>query len=129
MIKEIVKGLCHKTKCYFDVYTKEAMDEKLAKCKAKGDFAVLTGSITISNGSGSASVDYPEGFSQSNCVPVAGGTRYSSNLNRIAFGGVQGSFYTGVYLNQSNVGFSVSPFANGAGPSGTYEFKIVLMKI
>lgn len=29
--KELVKGLCETTKCWFDVYTKEASDEKFIK--------------------------------------------------------------------------------------------------
>ena len=92
-------------------------------------FAVLTGRITITNGNGSANFDYPEGFNQNNCVPVAGGTKYSSNLNRIVFGSGQSTFYTGVYLNSSNIEFNVDPYEIGVGPSGTFDCKIVLMRI
>lgn len=110
-------------------YTEAEMNTKLANYKLKGDFAVITGSVTIENGTGSVNVNYPSGFKQNNCVPIAGGTKYSANLNRIAFGGVQGTFYTGVYLNSGNITFAVSPFETGVGPSGTYNYKIVLMKV
>lgn len=83
----------------------------------------------MSDGQGNTNFNYPSGFNQNNCVPVAGGCKYSNSLNRIAFGGTQGTFYTGVYLNSTNCAFAVSPFENGVGPSGTYDFKVVLMRI
>ena len=99
------------------------------KIIVKNDFAVLTGTITLTNGNGSKTFDYPQGFTQSNCVPIAGGTKYSTSLNRIAFGSVQSSLYTGVYLNSSNIALNVDPYQSGAGPSGTFDCKVVLMKI
>lgn len=103
--------------------------ENQSNVRLKSDFAVLTGTITLTNGNGTKTFDYPSGFTQENCVPIAGGTRYSSSLNRIAFGSVQSSLYTGVYLNSSNIALNVDPYESGVGPSGTYECKVVLMKI
>jgi len=96
----------------------------------KGDFAVLTGSITLANGSGSQNIDYPEGFNQSNCVPIAAGTKYSTSLNRIVFGFNKASnLCVGASLNSGSITLSVGPFSGDVGASGTYNYQVVLMKI
>lgn len=95
----------------------------------KGDYAILTGSITLTNGKGTTDFNYPDGFSQTNCVPISAGTRYSANIDRIAFGSVQSTIYTGVYLSSNKVEFNVDAYNSGIGPSGTFGCRVVLMKI
>lgn len=100
------------------------------KVIVKEDFAVLTGNITLENGSGSVTINYPTGFNQNNCVPIAAGSKYSTNLNRIVFGFNKSSnLCIGASLNSSNIILSVASFRDNVGPSGTYPYKVVLMKV
>lgn len=94
----------------------------------QANIALLTGNIEISNGVGSVNFNYPSGYNQNNCVPIAGGTTFNSQ-NQIAFGqALNGSLLTGVRLNATSITFSTST-PGGTGPSGTYSCKVVLMKI
>ena len=94
----------------------------------QSNIAIIEGNITITKGSGNVNVNYPQGYTQNNCVPISAGCKYSG-ADRYAFGAFQSTGSTGVYLNTSNVTFNVSAFDLEIGPSGTYPFKIVLMKI
>lgn len=92
-------------------------------------FAVLTGTVNLTNGTGSTNLDYPEGFTQNNCVPISAGYVYTSN-GWWGFGVVQSAIGTGVRMTSSKVIFNVS-LVNGVSSSTneTRDFKIVLMKI
>lgn len=177
-LRDIVKGLCEKTKCYFDVYTKHYIDEniytkenveaklseksntshshderyytetevnnKLASYKLKGDFAVITGSVTlaanedISNNVAKQTtwnVDYPSGFSKDNCVCIAFGGNKATNKgygyghlieSDLALATATGVFPRAVVLNSDNIYCTA---LNPAGNANTFNYKIVLMKV
>ena len=72
-VKEIVKGHCGDSKCTYDVYTKEKIDELLNATK---DYATLTGVLTIPTGKSEVYIDLPEneipkGFTSLNSVVIA----------------------------------------------------------
>ena len=93
---------------------------------AQANIAVLTGTITLSNGSGSVNFNYPTGYNKNNCVPIAAGTIYTSSGN-YGFGFVQSSIGTGVIMADSEISLRVNPIS-GTGATGTYNCKVVLMK-
>lgn len=94
-----------------------------------GDIAVLTGDITLETSGGSTNVNYPTGFTKDNCIVVACGITYNSQGYR-AFGTVQASVSTGARLNSSSITVCCYPLqASTGGPTGTYNYKLVLMKI
>ena len=92
-------------------------------------FAVITGTITINNGNGIVSVDYPTGFSQQNCVPISYGFNYVTDGTWLGFGVISGTFSTGVRLAPTKVTFMVNKLIDGGATSFTTEYKLVLMKI
>lgn len=92
-------------------------------------FAVITGTITINNGNGIVSVDYPTGFSQQNCVPISYGFNYVTDGTWLGFGVISGTFSTGVRLTSTKVTFMVNTLLSGGGKSFTSNYKLVLMKI
>ena len=89
-------------------------------------FAVITGTITLTDGSGSTKFNYPTGYNKNNCVPIAAGTIYTSSGN-YGFGFVQSSMGTGVIMADSQISLRVNPIS-GTGATGTYNCKVVLMK-
>ena len=89
-------------------------------------FAVITGTITLTDGSGSTNFNYPTGYNKNNCVPIAAGTIYTSS-GTYGFGFVQSSMGTGVIMADSQISLRVNPI-NGTGATGTYNCKVVLMK-
>lgn len=124
----MVFGFCN-NKCKHEVYTKDEVDTKLTDWKLKGDFAVLTGDITLESTGGSANVNYPEGFTKDNCVIIACGIIYNSGGYR-AFGTVQASVSTGARLNTNSITVGCYPVQSNTGsPTGTFNYKLVLMKV
>lgn len=92
-------------------------------------FAILSGEITLANTGGSTNVNYPSGYNKDNCVVVSCGITYTSQGWR-AFGTVQAAISTGTRLNQNNITVCCYPIQGGtSGPSGTFDYKLVLMKV
>lgn len=93
-----------------------------------GDFAVLSGNITLESTGGSATINYPNGFTKDNCVVIASGITYNSGGWR-AFGTVQAAVSTGARLNPQGITVGCYPLQGSGGPTGTFNYKLVLMKI
>ena len=86
----------------------------------------ITGKISLSKGSGSVSLNYPNGYNSNNCIPLAVGidimaTNYYSyySVNTMQFE---------IRLASSNIAVNVDS-SDGVGTSGTKNVKVVLMKI
>lgn len=94
----------------------------------KNDLVVVTGDVTLTNGSGQATVPYPDGFTKENSVVVTAGCVYLNGSSDYGYGFLQGTFGTGAVLGESVIVFMAHTFTE-VGPSGTFPFKIVLMKI
>ena len=106
-------------------YTKSEIDTKLSDYKLKSDYIELTGEISLTDGVGSLTRNYPTGFSASNCVPVAMALKVA---NTYSFGYPASSYVLNVKLYDNNIGFNVSPLITVSG-SASYDYKIILMKV
>lgn len=113
-VKDIVKGHCGDSKCTYDVYTKEKVDELLNK------YEVLTGTIT----SGMNNIAYPEGYTKDNCIVISLAMQYDSGPweyqyahNDIEISCLVKLTDSNIYLQDNNMGAT------------TRNYKIVLMKI
>lgn len=99
-----------------------------SKVVYKDNFAVITGTISLTNGTGNTSVNYPKGFTRTNCVAISIGmdivgtdifsyfsTSISNSIYEARFGP------DNILINTKSV--------DGLGSSNTKRFKLVLMKI
>lgn len=92
---------------------------------SQSNIAVLTGNVSISNGSGYTELNYPNGYTKDNCVAIASGLNMG---NYYEFNHVDGLMLVGTRLTATKVIFRVSSVQD-ISSSGTKGFKIVLMKI
>lgn len=83
----------------------------------KSEIKVLTGTIDLTNGSGQAIINYPEGYTKDNCICISSNIQYTSNWSPDGNSCVLGN--NSVILNS----------INQSGPSGNKNYKVVLMKI
>lgn len=102
----------------------------------KDDYAVLTGQVVMKSGTGSTTVNYPESFTQDNCVVLSFGQSREGGTAGINFGyGIRstdylkGSLTRNVALTSSNIEISVANGTSEGNGDQTYNYKIVLMKI
>lgn len=86
---------------------------------------VLTGTVSLSNGSGSTAINYPSGLNKDNCIPFMSGLNTSGTY--YDYGNIQSSCVTGVRLTDTDLRFNCG-CPSGVGPTGTKSFRIVLMK-
>lgn len=105
-------------------YTETESD---AKYQLKDDFAVLTGTITLTDQVvGRANVDYPTGFNKDNCVVIS---QMANNLGSSGFS----SGRVGRLNVHPSVAFGSTAIAIEVGftevTTGTFDYKVVLMKI
>lgn len=127
-LKEVVKGLCAKTKCLFDVYTKEYIDKNI---KVKGDFIVLETTVNITENGGveNYKINYPDGFNEKNCVILAVGLSNSMVSNHWGYDFSNTGIKTiGTNLYSNYIGGMIECRSDyGLGQKQT--IKLVLMKI
>ena len=94
MSREVVKGICDKSRGLYDTYTKEAMDRMLAEKVNSGNFVVISGSANIiceANGGSyvpKATIEkaYPEGFNKDNSVVMCIGLKRAEDKG-FSYGG------------------------------------------
>ena len=98
-----------------------------AQYKVKGDFAVVTGTISMSNGSGSADINYPSGFNKDNSVVISIGLDISASGIFSYMSYADTSLYE-VRMLSSNIFVKLSS-PDGIGTSSTKNFKVILMKV
>lgn len=92
----------------------------------QNNIAVLNGKITLSNGSGSTTANYPTGFTYKNCIALAIGIDiygegcFSYNIaGQMAFE----ARLTDTIINIKSISI------DGIGSSSTKNYRLVLMKI
>lgn len=91
-------------------------------------FAIVTGTISLNDGSGNTFADYPSGFNRNNCVPISIGVITSTDGSYAFFG--EGFLYNlkfSAKLMDANINVESSSI-DDYGPSGSKNFIIVLMK-
>lgn len=103
-----------------------AVETKLQDYKINGDFAIITGTITLTNGSGLLTLNYPEGFTASNCVPIATGIDIMA-AGYYSYNTASGMVFE-TRLAANNIHVDCNPL-EGVGPSSTKNVKVVLMKV
>lgn len=102
----------------------------------QNNFAVATGSVNLANGVGNTNIDYPEGYNKDNCVVLSFMAFNGTNVNGYGYGYLENSsgYVAGAIGHSINLGSSKiavavqNPISSTSG-SGTYQIKIVLMKI
>lgn len=104
----------------------------------KGDYAVLTGSITMTDGEAPVvTISYPNGFTKDNTFVLScllqrdigtDGTSYSEGIIPDISGLVTGAIYRRVSLFTTGIAIDIKSFVDGQG-SGTYDYKILLLKV
>ena len=124
-----------------------AVETKLLDYKLNGDFAVLTGSVASTDDSGT--INYPTGFTKSNCVVISCMTRYSTTSSVVGYtngsilkssDGTFGSNPTRITLRDDDILIYVRGFITITNMNDeTYvaaqpghdevQYKIVLMKV
>ena len=99
---------------------------KNVSINANLNITTITGKISLSKGSGSVTLNYPNGYNASNCIPLATGidimaTNYYSyySVNTMQFE---------TRLTASGIVVNVDS-SDGVGTSSTKNVKVVLMKI
>lgn len=109
-------------------FTETEVNNKLAQYKLKGDFAVISGTLSASGGEGNTTVNYPSGFSKDNCVVISVICQFSSSVQQYSYNHISGASLIGAKLATANIEIRLSKYEN-SGPTGNLPFKIVLMKV
>ena len=147
-------------KCKGKVYTQDEVDNLLAaksgtghthaEYKVNGDFAILTGTITLEQVTdetdnsntgieGTIQISYPEGFTIENSVCIAVGISQSTSSSEIQYSfqnmdDTSASYMVGairrrVSLRTSDIALEVGYYPGVSPDTQTRNYKIVLMKI
>lgn len=93
----------------------------------KDNFAIITGTVRLSHGYGGISVNYPNGFSMNNCVPISVGMDIVGDDIFSYFNQVTTDSILEVRLTVSSL-FVYIVSVNDLGGNDLQKFKIVLMK-
>lgn len=96
----------------------------LAQCIVKGDIAVVTGTISLTNGTGSTNLNYPTGFDSTNCVAVSVGLTIVTPYSYFSYDNMVFS----ARLTTSNIVVTCTAVDN-VGSTATKNVKVVLMKV
>lgn len=99
-----------------------------SKVVYKDNFAILNGTINVSKGTGTVDINYPAGFTNTNCTVIAVGISHGVSTSDVLFFGTSGDRTTGAVLYSNKIRVSTSSNDN-VGPTGDLKYKIVLMKI
>ena len=93
----------------------------------QANIKLLTGTITLTNGVGNVDINYPTGFTYSNCVPIAVGIEgiYTNTTSYNAVSGIRTFFEARMQSNK----ISFRAATDDVGPTGDRTYRIVLMKI
>lgn len=100
----------------------------------KDNYVTITGSITVSGSSSeNKDIDYPNGFNEENCVPVAFGIKliekngfnyYGNHVNSTS--GLMNAYTRYMNLLSDKIRINVT---NSNDSEKTFTYKIVLMKV
>ena len=84
----------------------------------KDDYAVLTGIISLTNGNGQQTINYPSGYTKDNCICISSAIQYTANWSS--------DEYMNVVLGTNSVILNSN---HSSGPTASKNYKVVLMKI
>lgn len=120
-----------------DYDTSAEVDNKLANYKLNGDYAVVKGSLTLSNGQASTNIAYPTGFNYQNCVVTSfmahNKTSQTEELtygfHPSSVGYVNGAIGHSVKLSTSNINLQICNPSSPSSGTASFNYQIVLMKM
>lgn len=92
------------------------------------NIAIVEGNISLTNGDGSVTANYPSGYNGSNCIVLSVSCGRMSSNNPVEFYTLASSSALGVYLLADNIKLQATSLF-GSGPSNSVKYKIVLLKI
>ena len=92
------------------------------------NIVVLTGTINVTKGSGNVTVNYPNGYNNTNCIVLYAGVAQGTSTSVVLLSGVSGDRTVGTILFTSNIRLYTDSLED-VGPTGNLAYKIVLMKI
>ena len=115
----------------------ESAHNNFANYKLLSDFVVLTGSFTFVNGQTELTINYPEGFTKSNCIVLSfmaqssNESGYTEGFLPTAVGYVMGALGKGIQLQNNGILIKLCNPTEGGHTSGTgsFAYKLTLMKI
>ena len=108
-------------------FTENEINTKLNAYKIKGDFAVISNNINLTNGDGQLDLSYPSGFNKDNCVCIAAGLAFQNAIGYIFNDYPYGSFE--VRFKTDRITCIVGDNGQVTGPTGAKPIRIVLMKV
>ena len=108
-------------------FTENEINTKLNSYKVKGDFAVISNNINLTNGDGQLDLSYPSGFNKDNCVCIAAGLAFQNAIGYIFNDYPYGSFE--VRFKTDRITCIVGDNGQVTGPTGAKPVRIVLMKV
>ncbi|MGX8833958.1 hypothetical protein ACWG0P_07065 [Amedibacillus sp. YH-ame6] len=133
-VNNLLSGKSSTSHTHDDRYYTEG--EADARYKFKGDFVIVTGSVTLSSGSGSTKVGFPSGLNKDNCVIVSFMSRnnaqasnygYAEGYTTSSMGNVVGGRERQVYFDDGiNINYNSG---TASSTNATFSFKLVLMKV
>lgn len=92
----------------------------------KSEFAVVQGTISLSNGSGNTTLNYPNGFNKDNCVVLTVAINiYGEKI--FSYNSASQMIFEG-RLTDNNISVRCTAI-DGVGTSTTKNCKVILMKI
>lgn len=93
----------------------------------QANIKLLTGTINLTNGVGNVDINYPTGFTYSNCVPIVLGIEgvYTNTTSYNAVSGIRTFFEARMQSNK----ISFRAATDDVGPTGDRTYRLVLMKI
>lgn len=111
-----------------NTYSMRVIDEELGTKVKQSNFAIVTGTITLTDGTGNAQVNYPSDFTVSNCVVLSVGMGRATGFNPVEFNLLMSSSCLGAHLYNDYIRVNAISIIN-SGVTGTVNFQVILMKI
>ena len=117
--------------------------QKLEDGVEENSNTILTGEITITSlgGLNGITVDYPEGFTKDNCIPIAFGTGgqrtgfgtagldYGITVDANNLSLLNGSFSKSLVLNESNINIRIYVASTPDCTGSKFPYQVTLMKV
>lgn len=120
-----MKNIFSDTKCKYESYDKNEIDALLSNIYTKGDFAVVTSTISFTEGTGDVQINYPTGFNKDNteilntALKIANIWQYTTPNN---------AFNLCASLRNDYIKLAMKPIISTTA-TGSYDCKVILLKV
>ena len=89
--------------------------------------AVISGNVQIESGNGTGTISLPDGFTEDNCVVISLGLAYM--MGYWSYIQAFGEISYGITFFEGQLQFTIKNIGEGSIISGSYPYRIVLLKI